>query len=800
MDMQGLDNEFDNFGEGSSSRAFAMADHQPHSEHQPSTDVHHTPIRDNMAPEPIKPTRKRVRAELTEEERARRETELLKQSVRRKLRKVQDLSKMAKAELERAEAEKRLKQEARRIEYLRKNRAQAAKSRERKEKMLIEKAQQQQQQQQGQDPVEGDDHQGEPKVVDEQPKVRRRRRPDEELTEKELARRKMVRESNREYRQRQRELKQLAREGKPLPPRHVVARADRRLQEEEARLKELQEAVGEKERARALERARYARSVAKKREKNLAEGITPNKRIHKEQPVLTEEEQAKLDKRKKAMREANRRFMERQRAKKFLQSLAGALQESVRTQPDQQREDETEKNKAVPRIAIKIQPGMAESIKEKLQALRQKKGESTDDPIRPEELEAFLPLPNKVMPRRPKPKANAARRKRRSKKEQAEEDTTPAVVPAVPELQTHHLRQAPREQSRLFKKSRPKVLDPGVPDLQPTTASHLAYSLMSREQRLALTLSVLDPEKEFEAYRWPVRESVLPSIPASKYFDEDARPMPDSFERKGMTFVSELTGVPKTEQDFEDSTSEGEDEVNEDEQERLLDERRARKRQRKEQHENERSSTQRLTEVHRFFREEVTTLAQKQYHKAFQHLKPPVHPNLKIRGNQDELTLLQENAAAFSAEDTLLGVLDRIPFVVRQGALGESPEYVFSGRKPVASDASYERGWNSVMLAATMAGVDERILKKVSYRMKTLLSHSRNVYYRESAPQTTVEDPEEDQEQDQDQDEGQSQDQSHDQDQEHSEVEEEGQEMEVDHEHPDTDEELVDLKDVFNMK
>lgn len=184
--------------------------------------------------------------------------------------------------------------------------------------------------------------------------------------------------------------------------------------------------------------------------------------------------------------------------------------------------------------------------------------------------------------------------------------------------------------------------------------------------------------------------------------------MPDSFERKGMAFVSELTGVPKTEHDYKSSTSEGEDdEDDEDEQERLLEERRARKRQRKEQHENERSSTQRLTEVHRFFREEVTTLAQKQYHKAFQHLKAPAHPDLNIRG-QDELSLLQENAAAFSAEDTLLGVLDRIPFVIRQGALGKNPEYVVSGRKSVASDASYERGWNSVMLAATMAGVDER--------------------------------------------------------------------------------------------
>lgn len=185
--------------------------------------------------------------------------------------------------------------------------------------------------------------------------------------------------------------------------------------------------------------------------------------------------------------------------------------------------------------------------------------------------------------------------------------------------------------------------------------------------------------------------------------------MPDSFERKGMSFVSELTGVPKSEHDYEISTSD-EDEDDEVGQERLLDERRASKRLRKEQQEDEKSSTQRLMEVHRFFRDEVTTFAQKQYHKAFQHKKLSPYPDIKnIRvGDHDELTLLQENAAAFSAEDTLLGVLDRIPFVIRQGALGKNPEYVVQGRKPVASDASYERGWNSVMLAATMAGVDER--------------------------------------------------------------------------------------------
>ncbi|KAG0024974.1 hypothetical protein BGZ81_007522 [Podila clonocystis] len=826
MDMQGL-NEFDNFGESSSSRSFVMADH-PHSENQPTADSdgHHTPGDHNdKVPSHVTQTCKNARAGLTKEEaRARRQTYALKLSARKKLKKLQDLLKIpqaeSQAELQRAEAEKHLEQEIHKIEFNRKIRAARAKKRqERIEKRLAEKAQQQQQQQE-QDPAEGDDdHQEQkPNVEDGQPKQRRRQRPDWELTEKELATRVRTRESNREYRKRKRELKQLALEGKPLPPRHIEARAVRRFHEEEARLQKLKEDFAQKARKIELNKeqaaARYkvkkeqaaARYKAKK-EQNAPEGIITDKRLRSEQPVMTEEERAKLDEKKKAAREAYQRHKEQQRTKKFLESLAATMQGSAVTQPDQQLEDESEKKK-VPRISDKIQP-MVENIKKKVLALRTKKGESIDDPVRKEELEVLLP-------RAPKPKAKSVPRKRRSKKKQPEQeeekeeenDTTPAVVPAVLELQTHYLKQVPRVESRLFKKPRPKVLDPGVPDLRSTTASHLAYSLMTREQRLALTLSVLDPEKEFEAYRWPVRESVLPSIPASKYLDEDARPMPNSFERKGMAFVSELTGVPKAENDYENSTSEGEDdrddEDDEDEQDRLLEERRARKRQRREQHENERSSTLKLTAVHRFFREEVTTFAQKQYHKALQHLKPTTHPDLKIRSSQDELTLLQENAAAFSAEDTLLGVLDRIPFVIRQGALGKNPEYVVSGRKPVASDASYERGWNSVMLAATMAGVDERILKKVSYRMKTLLSHSRNVYQHESAPQNNVEDSEEDPDQDQSQGQSQSQDpsqdQDQDQDQEYLQVEEEKHQEAAYHEHIDTDEELVDLKDVFNTK
>ncbi|KAG0090535.1 hypothetical protein BGZ92_002729 [Podila epicladia] len=533
MDMQGLENEFDNFGEGSSSGAFAMADH-PHFEHQPSTDtdVHHTSSDHNdLAPEHSKSKRTYNRAERSEEERARRQTVALEISIRKKLRKMKDLSNLSQAEIRVAEAEERLKQEARRIDKRRKDRAaQAVKRQERKEKRLAEKAEQQQQQK-GQDAVEDDDDHQErkPKVEDGEPRKRRRRRPDSELTEKELATRLMVRESNREYRKRQRELKQLAQEGKQLPPHICVVNADRRFQEEEARLQKLQEDVARKAKVGEQRKAQYLRDSAKKKEEKLAEGII-DKRFPREQPFLTEEERAKLDEKRKAGREAGQRFRERQRIKKFLESMTGAFQGSAVTQSDQQLDDETKK---------KMQ--LIESIKEKVLTLRTKKGESADDPIRMEELEAIL-LPPKCMRQPSKLKANPGPRKRRSKKtltedatsavpaelkakpgprkrryneRQAEEEEQEVValaaVPAVLELQAHPLRQAPRVESRLFKKPRQKVLDPGVPDLQPTTASHLAYSLMTREQRLALTLSVLDPEKEFEAYRWPVRESALSS-------------------------------------------------------------------------------------------------------------------------------------------------------------------------------------------------------------------------------------------------------------------------------------------------
>ncbi|KAF9371070.1 hypothetical protein CPC16_003306 [Podila verticillata] len=751
--MQGLDNEFDHFGEGSPSSGGLATDHPHSEEHQPSTNVQHTQSnRNDMAansqevsiePSATTTRKRRRRVILTEEELRDRS---IKNSARRRLRKVLAMAAVTPADLERSIEEKVLRREERKIAKQREAKALTTDRLEAKESVEGEQQRNlQQRQQQRQDSTEGDDQyqRRELKVEDGQsmrPEQKRLQRATSELTEKQLARKAQIRKANLRYRERESERKRLANEGRPPPPPGSVLAEEQRIKQEEALLKKIQEEREERERQKEMRKRHYTKfndkRVAKRQEgKQLAESYMV-------QPVLTEEEQAKRDRKRKANQEAGVRFRERLLTKQLLQHLARTLQgDPAAAQPPHQLLNRY--------VGINAPTGEVENVKEKVLAIRTKNGVKPDEPIRVEDLEAILPSRSPVLKRGRKKGVRYRRIKAKlqedARRQREEEDTTPVVVPTALQPQPY-FRRKPKLESRLFKKPRPKDLDPGVPDIQATTAAHLAYSLMTREQRLALTLSVLDPEKEFEAYRWPVRESVLPSVPVSKYLDEDARPMPDSFERKGMAFVSELTGVPKSEHDYEIS---GSDEDDEEELERLLDERRASKRQRKEQQENERSSTQRLTEVHRFFRDEVTTFAQKQYHKAFPCKKPSPYPDLKkIRASdQDELTLLQENAAAFSAEDTLLSVLDRIPFVIRQGALGKNPEYMAQGRKLMTADASYERGWNSVMLAATMAGVDERILKKVSYRMKILLSHSRNMYYHESEPQTTVE-AKEDQDQD----------------------------------------------------
>ncbi|KAF9361650.1 hypothetical protein BGX26_000602 [Mortierella sp. AD094] len=304
-----------------------------------------------------------------------------------------------------------------------------------------------------------------------------------------------------------------------------------------------------------------------------------------------------------------------------------------------------------------------------------------------------------------------------------------------------------------------------IPNLTQAPLMSLVHSLMTQEQKAAraLALMVLDGKVDDETYRWPVRENLLPSVPKSSFMDASADA--DFFEQQGMGFVEELTGVPKTEADY--SGDESSDEVESDEEvnsaneadkERELHERSLAKKRRKlrrERHTNESVANSRLEQVNSFLREEIVAFAQKQYRKGIPHRVKDLYsfqketlPPFRIQaarssigdskaGNEegDELTPIQENAAAFAAEDSLRRILDRLPYVIRQGALGEAPDYVKLGLpKPVSSVAEYERGWDTLMAAASISGVDDRILKKVGLRMKNLLSQSKHSRYYETPP------------------------------------------------------------------
>lgn len=469
--MQGLDNEFDNFGEGSSSSGGLAADHTHSEEHGPSTNVQHTPSNHNdMASNPQEvpaepsstTTRKRRRrapkAPLTEEELKERSNASMN---RKELKRIRALGTVNAVDLQRAEREKKLREEEQMVETLRKKRALYAKLREAKKN-----------------------------TEDGQAKAPRRRlpsKPDSELTEKEREKRERLRRTNERFCERQRERKRLAK-GKPL-----LSVKEERIKQEEELLKEVQKKRERLERARLIQ----AKYYAKKREARLE----AKRLAESNKPPLTKEEQEKRDARRKIVKEAGIRFRERQRAKQFLEQLAGTLQEDpARAQPLQQVESRF--------VGIEAHSKLIANVKEQVMAIRTKKGVSPDEPIQVEDLEVILPPPNRVLKRGRK----NARRKKRTKadEEEEEEDTTPVVVPTALQPWAHS-RIGSKLESRLFKKPKPEDLDPDAPDIQATTAAHLAYSLMTREQRLALTLSVLDPEKEFEAYRWPVRESVLSS-------------------------------------------------------------------------------------------------------------------------------------------------------------------------------------------------------------------------------------------------------------------------------------------------
>ncbi|CAO3574809.1 unnamed protein product [Mortierella alpina] len=305
------------------------------------------------------------------------------------------------------------------------------------------------------------------------------------------------------------------------------------------------------------------------------------------------------------------------------------------------------------------------------------------------------------------------------------------------------------------------------PDLNPILSA--LSSLISQEQEVEreLAFAVLDGYRPDERYRWPVREELLQRIPKNIYMETSEA---NVFEQQGMAFVDDLTGVPKTEDDYSTTEDEGDlsengsdyDSTDEALQERLLEKRREAKRRVKaqqERHDDERAASQRLEGVQRFFNEEITAFAQRQYRKGipyrikdldtFQRQTLPKHLNRAIRtpvgvlppgeGQEDELTPIQERAAVFAAEDSLRKILKRLPYVIRQGALGKEPEYVSIGLpKPVLTSGGYERGWDTMMATARLAGVEDRILKKVGHRMKNLLGSSRLSHFHEKRSRAKV--------------------------------------------------------------
>ncbi|KAG0371913.1 hypothetical protein BGX24_001004, partial [Mortierella sp. AD032] len=330
-----------------------------------------------------------------------------------------------------------------------------------------------------------------------------------------------------------------------------------------------------------------------------------------------------------------------------------------------------------------------------------------------------------------------------------------------------------------------------------------------------LIYQVLRPEKRGFSYRWPIREELLHTVPVSAFADSAGEP--DFFEKQGLGFVEELSGVPKREDDYSDTDMEDdgsgsdngdplpkvkegmkqqnnadrgkhegkqriEQEVvrkdNKDNQgdesgEETATERRLRRkrvqaalrsrrlegivereesvpRDRHQRHEDERFANARLEAVQNFFNGEMAHFAQMQYQKGiseriqdldkFQKLtalpedsrrgrqaavsvpvRAPIGSGRAGFDQEDDLTRIQQRAVAFSAEDALRKTLDRMVYVVRQGSLLRMPDYMAKVDKGMKLKAHYERGWDTVMTSAAMAGIDDRILKKVSMRMKDLL-------------------------------------------------------------------------------
>ncbi|KAF9906554.1 hypothetical protein EC991_000496 [Linnemannia zychae] len=190
----------------------------------------------------------------------------------------------------------------------------------------------------------------------------------------------------------------------------------------------------------------------------------------------------------------------------------------------------------------------------------------------------------------------------------------------------------------------------------------------------------------------------------------------------------------------------------------LLERQESMPRSRHERHEDERFANARLEAVQGFFNGEMARFAQMQYQKGIPErvqdldkflqsmtlpedrrptavpVRAPIGSDLAGFDQEDKMTRIQQRAIAFSAEDALRKTLDRMVYVVRQGSLLRMPEYYNVATK-ASNRRNYERGWDTVMTSAAMAGIDDRILKKVSMRMKKLLSKSLNPHYHEAGPE-----------------------------------------------------------------
>jgi len=226
------------------------------------------------------------------------------------------------------------------------------------------------------------------------------------------------------------------------------------------------------------------------------------------------------------------------------------------------------------------------------------------------------------------------------------------------------------------------------------------------------------------------------------------------YDEYAARFVKELTGVPKTAKDYSGSSSESSDHETDEESEPRLEHcdeepgtgydaeaeearrdsrqreaRAARKKRKHERHADERAANTRLLQVQKFFNEEMTSFGQRQYRKGKEHrmddkvrdiLREKILPLYRDTAMStkalnpdddpdDEMTAIQERALAFAAENRTRKILDKLPWVIRQGALGAVPPYVANGvPKPVTTEAEYERGWDTIMAAASMAGVEDR--------------------------------------------------------------------------------------------